>query len=208
MTGDLTPPTIAPTRHRVIDDVQGIFTGTFIASLGLFLLGTSGTVTGGTAGLALLLSYAIEQPLGTIFLATNIPFFVLAVWKKGWDFTIRTALAVGVVCLMASVHPAEITKIDVNPAYAALVGNLLAGMGLLVLFRHRSSLGGFNIIALIIQERLGLRAGYIQMILDMTIVVASLAVVEPLKVVLSATGAVFLNAVLAFNHRPGRYTGT
>ncbi|UXY31057.1 YitT family protein [Streptomyces sp. HUAS TT20] len=204
----MTPTTAGSTKHGLIEDALGIFTGTFIASLGLFLLRTSGTVTGGTAGLALLLSYAVDVPFGVIFLAVNLPFFVLAVRKKGWDFTIRTALSVGLVSLMASLHPAEITQIDIDPVYAALVGNLLAGVGLLVLFRHRSSLGGFNILALIMQERFGLRAGYVQMILDVIVVAASLAVVSPLKVLLSAAGAIVLNIVLALNHRPGRYTGS
>ncbi|MEV6330644.1 YitT family protein [Streptomyces sp. NPDC051909] len=203
-----TPPTAAgQTKHSRVEDVLGIFTGTFLASLGLFLLRTSGTVTGGTAGLALLLSYAVDAPFGAIFLAVNLPFFALAVRKKGWDFTIRTALSVGLVSLLASLHPAEIAQIDIDPVYAALAGNLLAGVGLLVLFRHRSSLGGFNIFALIMQERFGLRAGYVQMALDVLVIAASLAVVPPLQVLLSAVGAVVLNVVLALNHRPGRYTG-
>ncbi|WP_219664812.1 YitT family protein [Streptomyces bambusae] len=203
-----TPTAAGRTKHGLIEDVLGIFTGTLLASFGLFLLRTSGTVTGGTAGLALLLSYAVDVPFGVVFLAVNLPFFALAVRKKGWDFTIRTALSVGLVSLMASLHPAEITQIDIDPVYAALVGNLLAGVGLLVLFRHRSSLGGFNILALIMQERFGLRAGYVQMALDVIVVAASLAVVSPAKVLLSASGAVVLNVVLALNHRPGRYTGS
>ncbi|KAB1139976.1 YitT family protein [Streptomyces luteolifulvus] len=207
-SGNPSTPTVTPTKHSVIEDLLGILTGTFLVSLGLFLLRTSETVTGGTAGLALLLSYAIHLPFGVIFLAVNVPFFALAVSKKGWDFTIRTALSVSLVSVMASLHPAEITHIHVDPVYATLVGNLLAGMGLLILIRHRSSLGGFNILVLIVQERFGLRAGYVQMILDVTVVVASLAIVSPLKVALSAAGAVLLNIVLAFNHRPGRYTGT
>ncbi|MEU8620197.1 YitT family protein [Streptomyces sp. NPDC048623] len=205
-----TPTTVAaagPVKHSRVEDVVGILTGTFIASLGLFLLRTSGTVTGGTAGLALLLSYAVDVPFGVIFLAVNLPFFALAVRKKGWDFTIRTALSVGLVSLLASLHPAEIAEIDIDPVYAALVGNLLAGVGLLVLFRHRSSLGGFNILALIMQERFGVRAGYVQMVLDVLVVAASLAVVSPLQVLISAVGAIVLNVVLALNHRPGRYTG-
>ncbi|MFD0317754.1 YitT family protein [Streptomyces flavalbus] len=205
---DRTAPAVTSTKHGVVEDVLGILTGTFLASLGLFLLQASGTVTGGTAGLALLLSYAVDVPFGVVFLAVNLPFFALAVRRKGWSFTIRTALSVGVVSLMASLHPAEITELAVDPVYAALAGNLLAGVGLLVLFRHRSSLGGFNILALVAQERFGLRAGYVQMALDVVIVVASLAVVPPLKVPLSVAGAVVLNTVLALNHRPGRYTGT
>ncbi|MGO1765305.1 MAG: YitT family protein, partial [Brevibacterium yomogidense] len=91
--------------------------------------------------------------------------------------------------------------------YAAIVGNLMAGTGLLVLFRHGSSLGGFNIVALIAQEQFGWRAGYVQMALDLCVVIGALFVVPVSSVLISALGAALLNVVLVLNHRPGRYTG-
>lgn len=42
-------------RHSVVEDVFGLVTGTFLASLGIYLLKAAHAVTGGTAGLALLL---------------------------------------------------------------------------------------------------------------------------------------------------------
>lgn len=192
-------------RHSPIEDVLGFVTGCFAASLGLFLLKSSEAVTGGTAGLALLVSYAVHLPFGVIFLAINVPFFALAVWKKGWNFTLRTVAAVILVSVLSSVHPAALGDLEVAPVYGVLGGNLLAGVGLLILFRHQSSLGGFNILALILQERLNWRAGYVQMVLDGAIVLAALALVPPLMVVLSGAGATLLNFVLALNHRPGRY---
>lgn len=194
-------------RHSVLEDILGIVTGTFTVSLGLFLLKTSGAVTGGTAGLALLLSYLGGVPFSVLFFAVNVPFFALAVWKKGWDFTLRTMAAVALVSGLSSLHPLALQVVTLDPLYAALGGNLLAGVGLLILFRHKASLGGFNILALILQERLNWRAGYVQMVLDTTIVLAAFAVVEPAGVLLSAVGAVLLNLVLALNHRPGRYLG-
>lgn len=201
----LAPP--AP-RHSVLEDVLGILTGTVIASFGLFLLKSSGAVTGGTAGLALLLSYLGTVEFGVLFFAVNVPFFVLAIWKKGWNFTLRTVAAVALVSLFSSLHPKMLQLDDLNPVYGVLLGNLVVGVGLLVLFRHKASLGGFNILSLIVQERLGWRAGYVQMVLDVVIVLAALTVVSPLVALLSAAGAVVLNLVLALNHRPGRYLGT
>ncbi|WP_434993480.1 YitT family protein [Arthrobacter sp. Ld5] len=194
-------------RHSMPEDVLGMVTGTFTVSLGLFLLTTSGAVTGGTAGLALLLSYAGPLSFSALFLLVNVPFFALAVWKKGWDFTLRTVVAVALVSGLAAVHPLALGALTVHPLYAVLGGNLLAGVGLLILFRHRASLGGFNILALILQERLGWRAGYVQMALDTTVILGALTVVEPAGVLLSAVGAVVLNLVVALNHRPGRYLG-
>ncbi|WP_247826991.1 YitT family protein [Arthrobacter antioxidans] len=194
-------------RHSVAEDILGMVTGTFTVSLGLFLLTTSGAVTGGTAGLAMLLSYAGGLSFGVLFLVVNVPFFALAVWKKGWNFTLRTMVAVALVAGLASLHPVALGGLTLHPLYAALGGNLLAGVGLLILFRHRASLGGFNILALILQERLGWRAGYVQMALDTTVILVSFAVVEPASVLLSAVGAVVLNLVVALNHKPGRYLG-
>jgi len=192
----------------VVEDVLGIVTGSLIASLGLFLLASSAAVTGGTAGLALLLSYLGALPFAVLFFAINVPFFILAVWKKGWNFTLRTVAAVALVSAFSSLHPLMLRIDSLNPLYGVLLGNLVIGVGLLVLFRHKASLGGFNIFALIMQERFGWRAGYVQMALDVTIVLAALTVVSPLVALLSAAGAVVLNLVLALNHRPGRYLGT
>jgi uncharacterized membrane-anchored protein YitT (DUF2179 family) len=196
-----------PLRHSVVEDVLGMLTGTFVASLGLFLLKSAAAVTGGTAGLALLVSYAAPIPFGVLFFAINVPFFALALWKKGLNFTIRTVIAVALVSLMSTIHPQAVSLGDLNPVYAVIAGNALAGVGLLILFRHKASLGGFNILALILQERLGWRAGYTQMGLDVLIILVSFTVAPPLTVLLSAVGAVLLNLILALNHRPGRYLG-
>jgi uncharacterized membrane-anchored protein YitT (DUF2179 family) len=129
------------------------------------------------------------------------------VWKKGWNFALRTGASVALVSVMASMHPAALGALDIDPVYGVLGGNLLAGVGLLIIFRHKSSLGGFNILALLLQDKLKWRAGYVQMVLDVAIVLAALALVPPLMVLLSAAGATLLNLIVALNHRPGRYLG-
>ncbi|WP_432547250.1 YitT family protein [Kineococcus sp. SYSU DK004] len=204
------PPTAAaaPLPHSRAEDVAGLLVGTFLASLGLHLLHAASAVTGGTAGLALLLGYAAGLPFGVLFPLVNLPFVVLAVRVKGWAFTLRSALAVAAVSLLSPLQAACLPDLRIDPVYAVLAGNLVAGTGLLVLFRHRASLGGFGVLALVLQERLGWRAGYVQMVLDVAVVTASVAVVGPAVAALSAAGAVVLNLVLAMNHRPGRYTGS
>jgi len=76
---------------------------------------------------------------------------------------------------------------------------------MLMLFRHRASLGGFNVLVLWLQERYGWRAGHIQMVMDCAIVLVALVVVGGAQVLWSVVGAVVLNLSLAINHRPGRY---
>ena len=88
-----------------------------------------------------------------------------------------------------------------------MTGGIITGTGFLVLFRHRSSLGGVGIVALYLQDRYGWRAGKVQMAVDCCIVLLALWTVEPLRVAYSIVGAVALNLVLAINHKPGRYLG-
>ncbi|WP_431804736.1 YitT family protein [Microbacterium sp. bgisy203] len=208
-------PTTAPSlvfddkaqAHSVAEDILGILTGTFLVSLGLHLLHAAHAVTGGTAGLSLLLGYATGWPFWLLFALINVPFALLAVWRRGWDFTIRTVVSIALVSAWALVHDALFPIDWIEPWYGTMAGNLLAGVGILILFRHRSSVGGVNIIGLEVQDRTGFRAGWTMMIFDVLIILSALLVVPWQNVLMSAVGAVLLNLVLALNHRPGRYLG-
>lgn len=193
--------------HSRAEDVVGLLSGTFVVSLGLYLLQSSQLVTGGTAGLSLLLSYGLPIPFAVLFVLVNLPFMALAARHKGWDFTLRTIVSIALVSGFSPLHARLFDGLHLDPLYGAIAGNLLVGIGLLIVFRHRSSLGGFNVVALIAQERFGWRAGYVQMGMDVVVILASLTVSSFTGVLLSALGAVVLNGVLALNHRPGRYLG-
>lgn len=208
-TSTLAAPTTAsdPLAHGRVEDIFGLLSGTFVASLGIYLLHSAHAVTGGTAGLSLLISYGTGWSFSVVYPLSNLPFLLLALRRKGWAFTLRTLISIVLVSAFALIHPLAMPEAHLNRPYAVIVGNLLAGVGMLILFRHRSSLGGFNTVALLAQERFGWRAGYVQLALDGCIILASLSIMAPGIVALSAAGAVVLSLVLALNHRPGRYLG-
>ncbi len=200
--------TIAPIfiRHPLWEDALALLLGTAMVALGIAFYSHAGLLTGGI-GLAFLLKYLAGWPFGLVFFTLNIPFYLLAIWRMGWSFTLRTVIAVALVSLMAELTPSWIRFAELNIYYAALFGGFAMGVGLLVLFRHRASLGGVNILALFLQERFGLRAGTFQMGIDALIVLAAVFIVPLDKVALSVLGAVALNLVLAINHRSDRYMG-
>lgn len=92
-----------------------------------------------------------------------------------------------------------------SPALAAVLGDLLVGAGLLMLFRHRASLGGVNVVALYLQERLGWRAGRVQLVVDLLILLAALASLICGACCFRCWARVGADMTLAINHRPGRY---
>ncbi len=197
----------AGSPHSLTEDAQALVVGTLFVALGITLYAKVGLLTGGTAGLALLVHYVTGLSFGLLFFLINLPFVWLAVRALGWAFTLKSFAAVGLLSLLTELLPRWIDVARLDPLFAALMGGLLMGMGLLILFRHHASLGGINVLVLYLQQRYGLRAGKVQMAVDCLIVLASVAVVPLSLLALSIIGSVALNLVVATNHRPGRYLG-
>jgi uncharacterized membrane-anchored protein YitT (DUF2179 family) len=192
-------------RHTLLEDAQALISGTLLVSLGVAMLGKAHLITGGTVGLAFLLHYLSGISFGKLFFALNLPFYYLAVKKMGWRFTIKTFSAILLLSVFSEVLPRVFSMDALDPIYAAIMGGLLAGVGLLVLFRHQASLGGINVLVLYLQERYGLRAGVVQLCLDALILAASIPTISFGAVAISLLGAAVLNLTLAINHKPGRY---
>lgn len=192
-------------RHTAFEDLQALLAGTLLVSLGVTLMGEAGLVTGGVAGLCLLLHYVSGLAFAKIFFVLSLPFYVFAVRRLGWTFTLKTFGAVLLFSLATAALPRLLALERVDTLYAAVMGGVLIGVGLLMLFRHRASLGGFNVLCLWLQERFGWRAGLVQLALDFLILALSYRVVAPKAWAASLLGTAILNLTLAVNHRPGRY---
>ncbi|WP_213875400.1 YitT family protein [Pseudomonas sp. dw_358] len=191
--------------HSRIEDALALIVGTVLVAFGLLLVRQGGLATGGTAGIALYLHYALGYAFGLTFFLLNLPFYYLAVRRMGWGFTLKTFAAIGLVSFFSDHTQGLMSLSHIEPLYAALVGNVILGVGFLVLFRHRASLGGLNILMLFLQDRFGWRAGWLQMGADVLILSLSLTVLALPLWLMSVAGAVVLNLIIAMNHRSGRY---
>ncbi len=198
-------------QHRPYEDMMAMLLGTFFVALGVTFYTHAVLLTGSTAGLALLLSYITSSitgwGFGVYFFAINLPFYYLAVKRMGWSFTLRTFAAIGLVSLFSELTQGWVQFANVPSIYAALMGGALMGIGMLMLFRHRTSLGGINILALYLQDKHGLRAGYVQLAIDGVILLVALTQLPLDRVGYSVLGALTLNLIIALNHKPGRYIG-
>lgn len=203
-TAAIIPPALPPT-HSLFEDILALLIGALFVSLGIAMFNQAGLLTGGTAGLAFLIHYASGIPFGTVFFVINLPFYFLALRRMGWRFTIKTFCAVALVSAFSGLHPQFVQFGALAPLYVAVIGGFLMGTGFIVLFRHQASLGGVNILSLYLQDKYGIRAGKLQMGIDIVIVLASLLVVDLTALLASMLGAVALNLVIMLNHRPGRY---
>lgn len=203
----MTPDLAAPSRHTWYEDIFAILIGTMLVSLGIVLYSEVMLTTGSTAGLALLVQYLTGISFGVLFFLINLPFYVLAMLRMGWPFAIKTFIAVGLVSWFSAAIPGWLDISHIHPLFAAVVGGGMIGLGILSLFRHKASVGGINILALFLQDNFGIRAGYVQLGIDVLILVVAFFVLPVDRVLYSLLGAVVLNLIIAVNHKPGRYVG-
>jgi uncharacterized membrane-anchored protein YitT (DUF2179 family) len=196
-----------PLAHSWLDDAHALLAGTLFIALGMAMFSHAGLMTGGVAGLAFLLSYATGGSLALFFFLLSAPFFGLSWFRLGPEFTVKSFIAVTLVSGFTALAPKVVRFEMLDPWVAAVVGGLLIGFGLLALLRHKASVGGVNVLAQWLQQSRGLSAGKVQMSADALVVLAAFAVIPPVRVAQSVLGAVAIGAILALNHRPGRYLG-
>ena len=195
-------------RHNLFEDAQSLLVAPLIVAFAILLFREAGLLTGGTVGIAFLIHYVSDWAMGPILFAINLPFYLLAMRAMGKAFTIKTFLSVSLLALYTELLPKLVSVHSLHPGFAAVMGGFLAGIGLLMLIRHKASLGGLGILVIHLQNTRGWRAGKLQMAADFLILATGAFVRDPLSVAWSIVGALALNLVIAVNHKAGRYMGT
>ncbi len=185
-------------KHTRKEDWVAILTGTFLTAQGFFFLKSASLLTGGTAGLSLLLSQLFPLSFGLLYFLVNSPFFLLG-WKQfGLRFALNSVVSCALVSLIVDHTDRFIDLGYIDPIYCSVIGGVLSGIGMLILFRHHSSLGGFNIACLYIQKKYQISVGKTQVWIDGSIVIASLFFVPVHLPVFQFVFAFYLPLFLSF----------
>ncbi|MDC0738353.1 YitT family protein [Cognatishimia sp. SS12] len=180
-------------------DMQGLTFGILLACLSMVLLKSAGLVTGQTAGLALLLSYVLPVGFGPMFFLISFPFFIAGWIKRGTVFAFHTFLAILGISLITPVLDASIHFTYIHPLVAAILGGVCAGMAVIAIFRHNGSAGGMTVLGLLVEERTGIKAGWVQLAIDGVIFLVAAAMMPLVLVLYSFVGAVVMNLMIAWN---------
>lgn len=197
----------AAIRHTWLEDVQALTVAPLFIAFAVMLFQQAGLFMGGTVGVAFLLHYWSHWPISGILFLINLPFYILGVRTLGWAFTLKTFVAVSLLSLYTQFLPRVIIIQSIDPLFAAIMAGFLVGVGLLILIRHKASVGGIGILVIYLQNTRGWRAGKLQMAADLVILGAAATMRDPIAIGLSIIGALALNLVIAVNHRAGRYMG-
>ncbi len=125
--------------------------GTFLMAAGVNIIyEPMSMVTGGFAGVGILLQKIVPIPLWVVTVALNFPLFLIA-WKmRGKSFVTKTLYSTLCFSFALAVVP-QFPVAHEDYLMAALLGGSLNGAGLALVFRQGASTGGTDLLASLLE---------------------------------------------------------
>lgn len=111
----------------------------------------AGLVTGGVSGVGIIMKELTGIPLWLTNTMLNIPLFIAAFMVKGWKFISRTVVATLGLSFFLYVLPDINLGMD-DVLLSALFGGALTGVGTGLVFMARSTTGGTDLAAAVLQH--------------------------------------------------------
>lgn len=135
-------------------------------------------VMGGVSGLSALIYYATHIPAGASILVLNVLMLVIAFKALTKQFVVRTIIGVAIISFFVGVlqpffinHPV-ITE-GQDKFMHVIIGALMAGAGLGLVFSHNGSTGGTDIITVMLNKYFRMSFGRAMQLIDCTIIASS-----------------------------------
>ena len=171
--------------------------------LGNLLLGLAVTyfilpyniLTGGLAGIANVINAIIPINRVIVINILDIAFFVVGYLVLGKEFAMNTGLSTiiyPVILTLLSLVPYDV---HCSPVSAAVIGGIISGVGLGIVFRNNASTGGTDVPIMIIHKYTGMNYSDLEMWVDGAIAVLGVVIVG-VDAVLIGLLSIFVSSVM------------
>lgn len=135
-------------------------------------------VMGGVAGISALMFYALNIPTAITIYVLNIILLIVGFRAINRQFTIRTIIGVSILSFTIGVMQPIFSEhlvitVGEDRFMHALIGGVLGGAGLGIVFSHNGSTGGTDIIVAWINKKFKLSIGRAMQFIDITIICSS-----------------------------------
>jgi uncharacterized membrane-anchored protein YitT (DUF2179 family) len=162
--------------------------------IGVFLVDAQ-VVPGGVSGLSMALHYLSNRtiPVGLLIWLLNIPLFFWGLKELGKKFGLRTFYGFSLNAFFIDFFRGSIpgfhyirlqdtqTVKDLfqhDFLFLILIGSLMLGIGLGIIFKFKGSTAGSDIVAAIMQKRFGLKPGQAIMFIDFFVIALAGLIIE------------------------------
>ncbi|MDO4793848.1 MAG: YitT family protein [Filifactor alocis] len=166
--------------------VAGIYVGTlFIAAAVIWFFAPIGLVTGGLAGLSIVIEelgrrfFDVSIPLWFSTLVMNIPLFAISIYQRGVGYGRNSMIAVA--CLTFNLWLLRLTQspfqVSDDRMIACIFGGVALGVGVGMVLRNSATTGGTDMLAMIIRyKNPSFPINKLMLMTDVTIVVIGMFV--------------------------------
>ncbi len=141
-------------RKNFIEDLLLYILGCLIYSFAVTSIITPNNISaGGFTGIATLVNYLYDFPIGLTLLLLNIPIIIIAFIKIGSEFILKTAVATFILSFTLDFSQKIFPKILLDNLLSSVFGGILMGMGLGIIFIRGATTGGVDIIGKLVNKR-------------------------------------------------------
>lgn len=133
---------------------------------------------GGMSGIAILLNYLWQLPIGLMSVLLNVPLLILSYMFLGRALTFKTIKSLVISSIMVDMVVTELVPVYVGDRMiGAVFGGILMGAGLAVIFLRGSTTGGTDIISFLVRKWYPhIPIGRLMMVVDCVILGVSIVV--------------------------------
>lgn len=144
----------------------------------------SGIVGGGITGASTLVFFATGIPVAVTFFIVNIFLIIFGIKNLGFGFGIKTIYAIIMLSVFLGLLQQLITQPVVDDKFmAAIIGGILGGASVGVVFTQGGSTGGTDIIATIINKYRNISQGRLILYMDIAIISSSYIIFQSIEIV-------------------------
>ena len=183
-----------------------IFIGLIIFSIGYtcFMLPYQ-IMSGGVAGISALIYYSTGFHAGYSYFLINVGLILMAWYTLGWRFCVRTIIATVVVSFMIDYIQAALTVVKPDGTeemihlvgdqvfMACVIGAMIEGLGLAIVFLAGGSTGGTDIVALTVNKYRDISLGRAMLFVDIFIVSMSYVIFRDVERLVACYISLFIS---------------
>lgn len=140
----------------VLSDIAaGLIYGTSVN----FFTAPNHIAPGGITGVATLINYLTGLPIGTLSFLINVPLMIVAFKQLGRNFSLRTLKSMTILSFEVDLVSIIFAKVGINgysgdAILAGLMGGVLTGLALGLVFLRGSTTGGMDIVSRLLKRKL------------------------------------------------------
>lgn len=174
-------------------DVLAMLFGSALVAAGLVLFTIPNNIApGGVSGLATALAHITPMRVGLWTLLLNVPLIALAWWKLGLRPLGKTIVTTLLLSLLIDVFSAVLPPYTNNVLLSAVLGGVLCGAGMGMIFVRGATTGGTDLISLLLSRVFpNISVGSLLLAVDTLVVVFAVLVFRDIEVALYSIVTIF-----------------